>query len=123
VQSIVTRYIGATDTKPARIVAITSAGGARLVMSVHKIENIIVAAGRSADNTDSLHDEIARMLCVQLDWVDTPLMRGDTADGAVYVFDCHANRVRFTEAEQDIAVQKRMAEHARKHGIESSTDH
>jgi hypothetical protein len=85
-QSIETKYIGQTNTRPAKIKAQAS-GGASITLSL------------SDDLTNEQnHDRAAIALCKKMNW-QGPLMGGETKTGKVFVFDAHANRLRFESFE------------------------
>lgn len=100
-QTITTKYYGATNTKPSKIVATTSGSGTKVSMSFGAAEDAATARGCSTGftYTDAAHDSVALALCVKLGWLNHPLMRGNTKTGCVYVFDSHANRVRHAESD------------------------
>lgn len=91
-QSIETKFIGQTNTKPSRIKAFTRSD---------KPVSITVSKSFDLDD-DQNHDRAAMLLCKKLNW-SGPLMKGATQTGNVYVFDAHANRVRFEQLEFVIA--------------------
>lgn len=73
-QSIATKTLPATNTKPARIVATTASG-------IRRVES------RSHDGPDEQqHACVALELARSLDWTGT-LIAGATRDGYVFVFD------------------------------------
>lgn len=74
-QAITTKYVGPTDTKPARIIAETGSGRRRIV-SRHAYDE---------KNEMDLHANAARMLCAQLGWKGV-LAGGGTKDGYAFVF-------------------------------------
>ncbi len=88
-KAITTTFHNHTMTKPARITATDSDGN-----------RVSISTSNAGDNP---HDEAAIALCRKMKW-DGPLMKGATKDGYVYVFDSHANRVRF---ESDSAGERR----------------
>ena len=74
-QSISTRDIPATNTKPARIRA-TASGGVSMIVSRHCMSDYFNA-----------HAHAARMLADSLDWADE-FIPGATRDGYCFVIDC-----------------------------------
>jgi len=74
-QTIKTKYLPATNTKPSRIRARAS-GGASLVMSVSNQE----------EGGDYTHVDVALALKRKLKW-EGKMYGGDTKEGMVFVFD------------------------------------
>jgi hypothetical protein len=72
-QAIVTRCIGATNYKPARIRATASAG------------NLIMSQPHDATSDDAVHHAAARALCARFGWHGT-LACGGMPDGQSRVF-------------------------------------
>jgi len=73
-QTIKTKYLPATNTKPSRLKAKAS-GGASLVMSVSNQEG-----------DDQTHVDVARALKRKLKW-EGKMYGGDTKEGMVFVFE------------------------------------
>ncbi len=102
-KSITTKYHGPTNSRGSRVSA--TDGDSRIALSWD-----------SALDSDANHDAAAKALCLKLGWANQSLMRGNHNTGNVYVFDSHANRVRFTSEEQELgremhrkSVPERMA--------------
>lgn len=70
-QTIHTKHLPATATKPARIKATASGGGGGITISVHA--------------ADDAHLEAMKQLCHKLDWHGL-IAGGHTKDGMVWVF-------------------------------------
>lgn len=88
-KSILTKYVGPGNVRGSRVIATDDEG-----------RNKITLEWDDALDSDGNHDAAARALCIKMGWVNSPLMRGGMGNkGNVYVFDQHANRVRFTDAE------------------------
>ena len=85
-QTIITRHIGATSTKPDRIVARTSSG-IRIIRSVW---------ANKQDRTGDTHAAVALELAQSIGWKGT-LVRGDTQDGCVFVFDNEQDKYRILD--------------------------
>lgn len=81
-QTIATKYIGPSATKPARIVAQTSSGR-KLTMSRWKAEEMA-----KAQDMESIHRFVAMTLANSLDWPGR-WIAGDTKTGYVFVLDPH----------------------------------
>lgn len=81
-KAITTKFHGPSNTKGSRYSA-TDGDGNRVILSTD-----------FALGSEQNHDRAAVALCMKMKW-DGPLMGGSTKDGRVYVFDAHANRVRF----------------------------
>ena len=79
-QAITTRYIGASNTRPGRII-VTTGSGARLMVSIHAVER---------DRTDESHFEAAMMMVRKMKWEHMlergHLIQGWLKDGYVHVF-------------------------------------
>jgi len=82
-KAITTKYHGHTPTRPATVSA-TDLDGNKAVVNVS-----------AYDSADLAHDGAAIALCRKMGWGEGPLMRGSIKIGNVYVFDQHANRLRF----------------------------
>lgn len=87
-KAISTKFYAQTETKPSRVVA-ADLDGNRATVNVSSSDQDFGTFNEGA------HDAAAIALCMKMHW-DGPLMKGATRDGYVYVFDAHANRVRFT---------------------------
>ena len=85
-QTIITKYLGPTDTLGSRIAA-TSTSGQRIVVSRDY-----------SMNTAQNHAKAAIALCKQLDWVGT-LQGGNTKTGTVWVFIDENNQIEITRGE------------------------
>lgn len=79
--AIETKFIGATNYRPARIVA-TTANGQRLVMLVSAAED---AEGNNSHG-EPIHRVVAQALADQMNWPGT-LHGGGTKRGYVFVFE------------------------------------
>lgn len=69
-KAITTRYVGPTNTKPARIIA-TAEGGNKVTIGFH--------------SSDKPYQAAALALCKKLNWTGT-LVEGGIEDGYVYCF-------------------------------------
>jgi hypothetical protein len=76
-QTIITKLIRTTSTKPARIVATNSAGGSKVTLSWDSLEG----------DTDSRHAAVAMALAKHLGWAGT-WVGGASADGRGLTFVC-----------------------------------
>jgi hypothetical protein len=92
-KAITTKYHGPTDTRGSRYSA-SDADNNRVSISIDH-EN----------GSEANHDAAAIALCHKMKW-DGPLMKGAVKGGYVYVFDAHANRVRF---DSNYAQERRTA--------------
>ncbi len=77
-----TKYLGQTTTLPARIRASDEDGHS--VSISHYISEKLYACP----------DEAAIALCKKMRWTEHGLVRGNTRDGCVYVFDVPEAKVR-----------------------------
>lgn len=85
-QSITTRYIPATNTRPARIKAENSAGGSSVTVSWEAFDDHL--------DTDQKHAEAARRLADQLSWSGT-WTGGCSPCGRGYTFVCSRGMTSF----------------------------
>jgi hypothetical protein len=77
-KAILTKYLGQTNTKPARIVA-TAAGVKHLIMSYERSEK---ATGMT---TEDVHKRVAQILCEKYGW-SIDLIGGELPDGKGFAF-------------------------------------
>jgi len=79
-KAILTRFYGATNTRPSRYFA-TDGDGNWANMTVDY-----------ALSSEAHHDAVALKLCRKMDWAGT-LVRGTTANGYAYVWESEATRI------------------------------
>jgi len=82
-QTIITKYLGPTDTLGSRISATSTSG-----------QRIVVSRDYSL-TTDHNHAKAAIALCRKLDWIGT-LQGGDTKTGVAWVFVNVDNQIEVT---------------------------
>lgn len=97
-KAIITKYHGPGNVR-----------GSRYSASDGNHNRITLHADDSLDS-DGNHNAAAIALCVKMGWTDSPLMSGTLGAGSrVYVFDQHANRVRFTDEQISEGLRQHQA--------------